>query len=70
MKTSLNTSSNFFTIKQGKGTDIYAFLKAVRHLKPISNKSIVVLLNRFQISPDSLTLLIEIQCREGVSLWN
>ena len=70
MKTSLNTSSNFLTIKHGKGTDIYAFLKAVKHLKTVSNKNIIELSNRFQLSTESMALLIEIQCREGGSLWN
>jgi len=51
-------------------TNIYAFLKAVPHLKAISEQSIIKLSERFTINPDVLTLLISISANGGALYEN
>jgi hypothetical protein len=46
--------------RKHKDTNIYAFLKAVPELKELSQQSIYMLSERFNINPDSLTFLINL----------
>ena len=50
--------SNSPTFRQSKVTDLWSFLAIVRHLSFISNECVILLSKRFNITPDSLSALV------------
>lgn len=55
---------------QSKDTNIQAFLACVRHLQPLSNTVVLLLSERFSVSPEHLVILIEISRKGGGVIWN
>ena len=53
------------TSKQSKDTNIYNFLKVIPHLNKVSIHNVLILAQRFAISPDTLALLIHIAAKGG-----
>ena len=61
-KTLKTPDKSFLT---NKDTNVYAFLKAVPHLKGLSRQCIIKLSQRFNINSDAFTLLISMAASGG-----
>ncbi|MBK9671951.1 MAG: hypothetical protein IPO70_06805 [Bacteroidetes bacterium] len=69
MKNKFTSAPNIVsTSKQSKDTQINRFLKAIPHLTIISTYNILVLAQRFSISPEMLASLIQSAASGGAFL--
>jgi hypothetical protein len=64
------TRRNTLVRSYGKGTNIWVFLQTVQHIQPIAPAMVQRLALRFNISTDTLTLLIRIAANGGALYAN